>query len=41
MRHVGCRLILAYLTVGVVIAVAENVWGALVGNLPPLHERDR
>ncbi len=31
MRRVGRRLVLAYLTVGAVISVAENVWGAIAG----------
>lgn len=31
MRRLGRRLVLAYLTVGAVISVGENVWGAVAG----------
>ncbi len=31
MRRLGRQLVVAYLTVGAVISVAENVWGAAAG----------
>ncbi len=31
MRRLGRRLVLAYLTMGAVISVAENVWGGVAG----------
>jgi hypothetical protein len=31
MRRLGRRLVVAYLIVGAIISVTENVWGAVAG----------